>query len=175
MHPSNGMTMTSGENRGFLQGASTPMDDEGQPFLSTSLNSHPGVGVGVGAGVFGGTTPNMAHHYENHFLPGNSTLLPNSFNQKSGSNLGNSVPTATGFDDDASQNGCDDNQRMNKKQRRKMRRRPVNKPIDVSKIDLYSRIMFPLTYIMICIIYWMVYIGVTDLTRSQKAMGSESS
>ena len=166
-----------GEYGGFIQGASTPMDDEGQPFLSMSLTSNPSVttagpGPGTGVGVGG---VNMAHHYENHFLPGNSTLLPNSFNQKTGSNIGNSVSMGMGFDDESSQLGAEDNQRISKKQKRRMRRRPINKPIDVSKIDLYSRIMFPLTYIMICIIYWMVYIGVTDLTQSQKTADTDSS
>ncbi|XP_075245287.1 gamma-aminobutyric acid receptor subunit gamma-2-like isoform X2 [Convolutriloba macropyga] len=53
--------------------------------------------------------------------------------------------------------------RQRNPRRRRGKHVPKTRSIDVSRIDLYSRIMFPLTYIMICLVYWMVYLGVTNL------------
>ena len=57
--------------------------------------------------------------------------------------------------------------------RRRGKHVPRTRNIDVSRIDLYSRIMFPLTYIMICLVYWMVYLGVTDLQDKTKPSGKQ--
>ena len=58
--------------------------------------------------------------------------------------------------------------RNRQQRRRRGKHVPRTRNIDVSRIDLYSRIMFPLTYIMICLVYWMVYLGVTDLQDKTK-------
>ena len=167
---SNGILTSPGEY-GFTQGASSHMNDprETQAFLPLNITQNPSAG--------------LSNHYENHstsFLPqnlnnSNATVLSNSHNKNS--QLQDSkIVSKSG----SPKRGCDlepgnspspqlvedTSSTLNKKQRRRVRRKPVNKPIDVSKIDLYSRIMFPLTYIMICIIYWMVYIGVTGLTQN---------
>ncbi|XP_075251051.1 glycine receptor subunit alpha-2-like isoform X3 [Convolutriloba macropyga] len=196
---SNGVVTTPGEY-GFVQGASTPMrpgdprlqgqggggigggsNPESQPFLPLNITQNPSA-----------TNLNQYEHHNNsNFLPANnqtSNVIANSHSHSKHPGVNPAVSPvdvqqgskpgspSRDLEPSPSPQNLDENTRLTKKQRRKMRRKPINKPIDVSKIDLYSRIMFPLTYIMICIIYWMVYIGVTGLTQnSYEAQTDEKS
>ena len=64
--------------------------------------------------------------------------------------------------------------RQKNPRRRRGKHVPKTRSIDVSRIDLYSRIMFPLTYIMICLVYWMVYLGVTNLQDKTATKGGST-